>query len=582
MHKKNLLFILFILFFQITKAQNEFITVWKPTYQSAIPSAAIPYASNEHQIWFPGRGTNYTIYWEEVGYPAHHATMSNVSSNYNVLIDFGAPLNPNPYQATYRIKISNGNGNFHQIQFIDADLDITTLRATGDELKIVDIEQWGNIKWSSMQNAFFGCSNLNITATDSPDLTGVTDMSYMFFACLNLIGNPTIDNWDISNVTNLAETFNACILFNQPVGNWNTSNVTSMAGTFLMAAKFNQPLANWDTSKVTTTSAMFGGASGFNQPIDNWNMSNNLEMDAMFYGAENFNQPIGNWNTSQVTTTASMFYKAVKFNQPIGSWNTSNIVTMNSMFSSAKAFNQDINNWDTGKVATMDNMFWMAEQFNSTISNWNTENVTSMKQMFYAAQKFNQNIGGWNVSSVTDMSDMFNNAVSFDQSLGSWQLNSLQFADNILKNTALSCQNYDNTLYGWSQNQSISNTLKISSVSPLVYSSPQSVTARDYLRNDKGWLITGDTYDPECAAQLGTSDIKNDTKISISPNPVTDIIYIKNTNADRYTIFDLNGRIILKGNLINQQVDIQSLISGNYILQLQLKDSLQNIKFIKK
>jgi surface protein len=532
MYKKFLPFILFVLFFQITRAQNEFITVWKPTNISSIPSIAIPYGSNGQQLWFPGKGTNYTLYWEEVGYPIHHATMTNVSSNYNVLIDFGAPLNPNPYEATYRIKISNGNGNFHQIQFIDADQAITTLRATGDELKIVNIEQWGNIKWSSMLHAFSSCQNLDITATDSPDLTEVTDMAYMFFACFNLIGNPTINNWDISNVNSLAGTFNACLLFNQPIGNWNTSNVTSMIATFLMAEKFNQPLNNWNTSKVTNTSLMFANALEFNQPIGNWNMSNNLEMNSMFFAAENFNQPIGNWDTSKVITTADMFYRALKFNQPIGNWNTSKVTTTTNMFGYASEFNQPIGNWD--------------------------------------------------MSNNLDMSYMFNNAVSFNQSLGNWQLNSLQRADHILKNTALNCQNYDKTLYSWSQNQSIANDINMSAVSPLVYSSPQAVTARDYLLNSKGWTITGDTYDQACNAELGTSDIKTDNKISISPNPATDIIYIKNTNADRYTIFDLSGRIILKGNLTNKQVGIQSLIPGNYILQLQLKDSLQNIKFIKK
>lgn len=78
MNKKNLLFFIFIIFFQIIKAQNEFITVWKPSQPSAATSTEIPYNSNENQIWFPGVGTNYTIYWEEVGYPSHHATLQNV------------------------------------------------------------------------------------------------------------------------------------------------------------------------------------------------------------------------------------------------------------------------------------------------------------------------------------------------------------------------------------------------------------------------------------------------------------------------------------------------------------------------
>ncbi|AZA90379.1 bacterial surface protein 26-residue repeat [Chryseobacterium nakagawai] len=558
MHKKFLPFLFFIVFFQITKAQSEFITVWKPSLPSS-SSVGIPYNSNENQIWLPGKGTNYHIYWEEIGYPSHNATISNVFSDYQIFIDFGHPLNPVPSDATYRVKISNGDGNFNQIQFMNSQVmnGNQPLDIVGDSFKIINVEQWGNIKWASMQQAFYRCQNLDITATDTPDLSAVTNMSLMFYSCHNLVGNPTINNWDISNVTSLVGTFNTCYLFNQPIGNWNTSNVTSMGTTFLMAQKFNQPIGNWDTSKVVTTTSMFLYASEFNQPIGSWNMSNNLQMELMFVNAAKFNQPIGNWNTS-------------------------NVVDMHAMFQFATDFNQDINTWNTGNVKLMRDMFFMAEKFNSNLSNWNVSNVKDMSNMFNGAKKFNQNIDGWDVSSVRNMVGMFSDAETFNQNLGNWKLNSLQIANSLIANTAISCQNYNNTLYGWSQNQSISNTINISPVSSLVYSTPQAATARNYLINNKGWTITGDTYNPECASQLGTSDIKTNNKIGIYPNPATNFIYTKNTHADRYTILDPTGRIIIKGSLANEQINIQALPPGNYILQLHLKDNTQSLKFIKK
>ncbi|MDN3691999.1 BspA family leucine-rich repeat surface protein [Chryseobacterium tructae] len=558
MHKKNLLFILFIVFFQIIKAQNEFITVWKPSLPSS-SSTGIPYPSNENQIWFPGKGTDYNIYWEEIGYPSHNATLSNVSSDYQIFIDFGHPLNPIPSDATYRVKISNGSGSFNQIQFMSSQIvgGNQPLNMIGDSYKIVNIEQWGNIAWASMQNAFHRCENLDITATDIPDLSEVNDMSNMFYNCHHLIGNPTINNWDISNVTTLVGTFNTCYLFNQPIGNWNTSNVTSMAAMFLMAQKFNQPIGNWNTSKVETTASMFFYAFEFNQPIGSWNMSRNLQMELMFVNALQFNQPIGNWNTS-------------------------NVIDMHSMFQFATNFNQDISTWDTSKVKLMRYMFLMAEQFNGNISTWNVSSVKDMSNMFNGAKKFNQNISGWDVSSVTSMPYMFSDAKTFDQNLGNWKLNSLQIANNLLENTAISCQNYNNTLYGWSQNQSLANTINISPVTSLVYSTPQADTARDYLINYKGWTITGDAYNPECLSHLGTSDIKMDNKVSIYPNPATDIIYIKNTTADHYTILDLTGRVVLKGSMTNEKINIQTLAPGNYLLQLHLKENTQNFKLIKK
>ena len=38
--------------------------------------------------------------------------------------------------------------------------------------------------------------------------------------------------------------------FNQPLNNWNVSNATNMDGMFRDAESFNQPLNNWDVSKV--------------------------------------------------------------------------------------------------------------------------------------------------------------------------------------------------------------------------------------------------------------------------------------------------------------------------------------------
>ena len=71
-------------------------------------------------------------------------------------------------------------------------------------------------------------------------------------------------------------------LFNQPLDNWNVSNVTNMQAMFGYVTLFNQPLNNWNVSKVTNMFAMFCGASSFNQPLYNWNVSNITEIDKMF------------------------------------------------------------------------------------------------------------------------------------------------------------------------------------------------------------------------------------------------------------------------------------------------------------
>jgi surface protein len=68
--------------------------------------------------------------------------------------------------------------------------------------------------------------------------------------------------------------FHGCTAFNQPLNNWNVSNVTDMFGMFHGCTSFNRPLNNWNVSSVTDMSDMFRSCTAFNQPLNNWNVSN--------------------------------------------------------------------------------------------------------------------------------------------------------------------------------------------------------------------------------------------------------------------------------------------------------------------
>ena len=113
-----------------------------------------------------------------------------------------------------------------------------------------------------------------------------------------------INNWDVSNVTNMDSLFSGSVSgaqsFNQPLNNWNVSKVTDMYGMFANARAFNQPLNKWDVSNVTNMQEMFREAVSFNQPLNKWNVSNVEYMGGMFYDASSFNQPLNNWNVSSV------------------------------------------------------------------------------------------------------------------------------------------------------------------------------------------------------------------------------------------------------------------------------------------
>ncbi|WP_338768824.1 BspA family leucine-rich repeat surface protein [Bernardetia sp. ABR2-2B] len=364
-----------------------------------------------------------------------------------------------------------------------------------EKTKIRTIEAWGNIAWTSMAKAFYGCNNLTYNATDTPNLTGVTDLSFMFRRCTIFDGNTTMNTWDTDNITDMSSMFYAAQAFNQDIGGWNTSNVTDMTSMFNLAMAFNQDIGGWNTSNVTDMTSMFGAAIAFNQDIGGWNTSNVTSMYGLFRGARAFNQDIGGWNTSNVIYMPEMFLGAMAFNQDIGGWNTSNVTGMHGIFEGAIAFNQDIGGWNTSNVIYMSEMFLGATAFNQDIGGWNTSNVIYMFGMFSNAIAFNQDIGGWNTGNVTDMSAMFLGATAFNQDIGGWDISSVVDMPDMLNNSGLNTTNYDATLIGWA-GQTLQPNITLGATA-LTYCT--AVAERSTLTSaPNNWTITGDAL--LCAA----------------------------------------------------------------------------------
>ena len=223
-----------------------------------------------------------------------------------------------PTSATIRLQIAPTN--FQRI----------IISSGTDRNRLTQVEQWGTVAWTSMLNAFQGCANLQVLATDVPNLSAVASMRQMFIGC-TIMNSP-------SNI-----------------GSWNTAAVTDMYSMFYQANAFNQNIGAWNTSAVTN-------------------------MEYMFYSADAFNQNIGSWNTGAVITMSEMFAQAIAFNQNIGSWNTSAVTTMFGMFSGASSFNQSIGAWNLNPVVDLRNMFnnsgMDCNNYSSTLIGWSANTST--------------------------------------------------------------------------------------------------------------------------------------------------------------------------------------------------------------
>ena len=499
-----------------TKAQAPFITVWDTNN----PGTS---ATNEITIPTNAGGYNYDVQWASAADPT--AILGSLTGQTgDVTITFPAP-------GIYEVSIT---GDFPAIFFNDG----------GDKEKILEVKQWGDIAWVSMWNAFNGAVNLQVTATDAPDLRSVTTMRRMFAGASSL--NSDLNHWDVSNVTNMGGLFFGARAFNGNISGWDVSHVFNMGQMFQSAAAFDGDLSGWDVSGVTNMSIMFAGASAFtgtglsawdvgavqdmssmfagaiifNADISGWDVSSVTSMASMFIEAAAFNGSISGWDVSNVTRMSFMFMQAAAFNQDLMGWDVSNVTTMERMFSGAAAFNGDLtgwdvssvttmldmfggasaftgtglSGWDVSQVTTMNGMFRTAAVFNSDLSGWDVSSVTDMRLMFYSATVFNADISGWDVSAVTDMGDMFHRASAFDQNLGSWDITAVTQMANMFNSSGLSSAHYDALLTGWST-QAVQLGITLGALN-LEYC---AAAERQSLIDTHGWTFTGDAPSAVCA-----------------------------------------------------------------------------------
>jgi surface protein len=214
---------------------QSFITTWKTNNSGT---------SNSTSITIPttGGGYNYDVDWNDDGVFDQFGITGNVTH------DFGVA-------GTYTIRIQ---GAFPRIYF-------NGVNGGGDNRKILSVDQWGNIAWTSMERAFSGASNLTIFAGDSPDLSGVTNMSEMFYFAWNFTGD--LSTWDVSSVTNMSEMFYFAENFTSDLSTWDVSSVTNMSEMFYFAENFTSDLSAWDVSSVTNMSSMFHEADNFTSDL---------------------------------------------------------------------------------------------------------------------------------------------------------------------------------------------------------------------------------------------------------------------------------------------------------------------------
>lgn len=147
----------------------------------------------------PSTPYNFTIKWGDGYQEIYNNTTSSDENLAGITHTYSSP-------GFRKIIISeNVNGGFPRIFFNGTD----NTSLSNDDIKLINIEQWGSQYWTSLLDAFEGCLNLSSVATDGgvSTLSGVTDFTEAWRDCKKLNNFPLIDT---SNGINFKETWSGC------------------------------------------------------------------------------------------------------------------------------------------------------------------------------------------------------------------------------------------------------------------------------------------------------------------------------------------------------------------------------------
>ena len=235
---------MFLQTFDAAPVDNRFIFVVKTDNTGT---------SASDQFTIPTRTTGITQAFNYDIETSDGYTATGVTGNHTITFPSGA--------GTHTVYIS---GSFPYMYFNNG----------GDRLKMLDISNFGiyALGSTSQDNAFYGCPNMTITATDSGNFGGVTNFGQTWRNCTSITSFPLIDT---SSGTSFASAWFACSsLTSFPL--LDTSSGTNFSQTWRNCPSLTSfPLL--DTSSCTNFSQTWSGCSSLTSfPLINTSSGTNF------------------------------------------------------------------------------------------------------------------------------------------------------------------------------------------------------------------------------------------------------------------------------------------------------------------
>lgn len=217
------------------------------------------------------------------------------AGNYNFIVDWGDGIKERitSYGDAHKLHTYNSPGIYT--------VTITGLVenwnfAISESTKIIEIQNWGCFQPTGSP-CFYGCSNLDVTATDSIDLSKTTSIAGLFRGCVNLVGNSSFANWDTAHI--------------QLFGSGNNGFIRD-------CRKFNAPISGWNTSSATAYNEFAFGANVLDQNFGSYNMENATLIGNMLrdtnLSVENYSNTLIGWASQNLQPNLTLRSRRLRYN----------------------------------------------------------------------------------------------------------------------------------------------------------------------------------------------------------------------------------------------------------------------------
>ncbi len=259
-----------------------------------------------------------------------------------------------------------------------------------NKLTSIDLSRFNTANVGNMEGMFRSCSSLTILDLAQFNTATVSNMKSMFQGCSKLETILISGAWSDKNVEHSEDMFDGC-LATSLTQDTREAYVVFSNGTLTFkydnnkpdgAYSLNTPSANapWNTRLSSTTTVVFDDSFRNYKPKTciHW-----------FNGGSNITQIIGmseNLNTEAVTQTANMFKGCSQLTSiDLSRFNTENVDRMDFMFQSCSSLAVlNLTTFNTAKVNTMQSMFDGCSNLKTIFvsDNWITIKVDHSESMF--------------------------------------------------------------------------------------------------------------------------------------------------------------------------------------------------------